>query len=239
MAVALSLSAGPASAQAEEPATTETTPEVETVRANVNNFEDIYPQVVGLTLLIIAAWLLPLLLDMAMAYRADRKRRELFFPAVEGLFKEASGEELDAAKLKMLLHAVDMSYRPRGVSGLSRSLFAFALLTAIGVVLVSLIALGVSENQEIVKSIVAALLGAFTTIVGVYFGARVSQEGAETAAAAGGGDTAGEPVGGGNGEDGGADGSDEHLKRHEQQTGQGLQRMDPAETGVVQEEATT
>jgi hypothetical protein len=37
--------------------------------------------------------------------------------------------------------------------------------------LFALVALGRECDDEIVKSIVAALVGAFTTIVGVYFGA--------------------------------------------------------------------
>lgn len=126
----------------------------------------------------VLAWLIPLLYDMRRAYKADRERRELFFPAVQELIGEASGKNLDAVELRALLRTFDMTYQPRGFAGLSRTLFAFALLTAIGVVLIALLALGVSENQEIVKSIVAALLGAFTTIVGVYYGARVSQESA-------------------------------------------------------------
>jgi hypothetical protein len=48
--------------------------------------------------------------------------------------------------------------------------------------LFALVALGRECDDEIVKSIVAALVGAFTTIVGVYFGARTSESATQVAA---------------------------------------------------------
>jgi hypothetical protein len=151
-----------------------------------DSFDDAFWKIVVLSVLVALVWVIPLVVDLVMSYRASSKRFERLMPSYQLLVKEAAEDKgLNIEEQKQLLAAADLTYKkPIGVTGLYRTLFAFAILATIATVLFSLIALGRSDDHDIVQSIVAALVGAFTTIVGVYFGARTSEGAAEQAAAA-------------------------------------------------------
>jgi hypothetical protein len=58
------------------------------------------------------------------------------------------------------------------------------VLATIATVLFALIALNRADDRELIESIVTALVGAFSAIVGVYFGARSAESAVETVTAA-------------------------------------------------------
>ena len=128
------------------------------------------------------AWVLPLVIDLRMAYRYQRMRMELF----EGLLRDTTKRDppLTTDEMKTLLNSNFVPASPSGLTGLSRGLMAMMIATAIAVALVALIAVGTNPDG-LIKTIVTTLLAAFTTVVGFYFGARTA-EGAQSAGQAAG-----------------------------------------------------
>jgi ABC-type multidrug transport system fused ATPase/permease subunit len=128
------------------------------------------------------AWVLPLVIDLLMAYRYQRMRMELF----QNLLRDTTKRQppLTPDEMKTLLNTNFVPASPSGLTGLSRGLMAMMIATAIAVALVALIAVGTNPDG-LIKTIVTTLLAAFTTVVGFYFGARTA-EGAQTAGQAAG-----------------------------------------------------
>ena len=147
----------------------------------------------GLVLLIVLAWLVPLMIDILAAYRAQRRERDLLHelirlvfaraeaaqagPALAAQAPPAEGEAaipVSEAKLLDLLSAVGQP--PTGTRGLNRVLMAFAIVTVIGVLSVALLFSGAADAAELRKTIVVGLIGVLATIVGFYFGSRTASE---------------------------------------------------------------
>jgi hypothetical protein len=139
----------------------------------------------GLVLLIVLAWLLPLMIDILAAYRAQRRERDLLHELIRLVFARAEASQAPAAqgeaaipvseaKLLDLLSAVGQP--PTGTRGLNRVLMAFAIVTVIGVLSVALLFSGAADAAELRKTIVVGLIGVLATIVGFYFGSRTASE---------------------------------------------------------------
>jgi hypothetical protein len=147
----------------------------------------------GLVLLIVLAWLLPLMIDLLAAYRAQRRERDLLHELIKLVFARAETSQapppagaqgpaaevqvtatVSEAKLLDLLSAVGQP--PTGTRGLNRVLMAFAIVTVIGVLSVALLFSGATDAAELRKTIVVGLIGVLATIVGFYFGSRTASE---------------------------------------------------------------
>lgn len=151
--------------------------------APAESLDDVFWKIFLLAALVALVWSVPFMLDVVLAYRSNARRLDRLIPEFHRVVTEASKRDLTLPELRELVRAADLTYRPaRGMSGMTRSLFAFAVLATISTVLFALIALGRPDDDDIVQSIVAALVGAFTTIVGVYYGSRTSESATETAA---------------------------------------------------------
>ena len=148
----------------------------------VQDFKDTWWIILLLVGVLALAWVLPLVIDLLMAYRYQRMRMQLF----ESLLRDTTKREppLTPDELKTLLNSNFVPASPTGLTGLSRGLMAMMIATAIGIALVALIAVGTSPDG-LIKTIVTTLLAAFTTVVGFYFGARTA-EGAQSAGQAAG-----------------------------------------------------
>jgi hypothetical protein len=147
----------------------------------------------GLVLLIVLAWLVPLMIDILAAYRAQRRERDLLHEVIKLVFARAEASQaapalaaqapaaegeahtpVSEAKLLDLLSAVGQP--PTGTRGLNRVLMAFAIVTVIGVLSVALLFSGAADAAELRKTIVVGLIGVLATIVGFYFGSRTASE---------------------------------------------------------------
>jgi hypothetical protein len=69
----------------------------------------------------------------------------------------------------------------RGVQGLTRSLIALTILTAVVLALAATLVSTAPEAAGLRQTVIASLLSVFATIVGFYFGARTAQTSADAA----------------------------------------------------------
>lgn len=116
-----------------------------------------------------AVWFLPLLYDMRKSY----KRQVVAWESLAAKYLEKAGDEPSLAELRLLLPQI--SKPPRGVPGLTRSLFAFTVLTVIAVSQLGLTFFNIEGAADLRKTIVTSLLSVFASITGFYFGQRGSQ----------------------------------------------------------------
>ena len=142
---------------------------------------DVFWKIFFLSVLVALVWSVPLIIDIVMAYDMNRKRLRALAESHKELINKTKDDKLSPEQIAALSGAADLTYQPsQGMRGLTRSLFAFAVLATISTVLFALIALGRSEDEELVEGIIAALVGAFSAIVGVYFGSRTAESATET-----------------------------------------------------------
>jgi hypothetical protein len=144
--------------------------------------------VVGLfaitTLAIVALILIPWLVDIRRGYSSRDKAVAL----LANLLRDARLDKNDLESLaKQFLDS------PSGIEGLGRMILALSLIGVIGLALIYLVLTDGSTGLDIAKTILTALVGALTTIIGFYFGSRAA---AGTTSEAGGG-AAGSAGGGG------------------------------------------
>lgn len=116
-----------------------------------------------------AVWFIPLLYDMRKSYR----RQVVAWESLATKYLEKAGDEPTLAELRLLLPQI--SKPPRGVPGLTRSLFAFTVLTVIAVSQLGLTFFNIEGAADLRKTIVTSLLSVFASITGFYFGQRGSQ----------------------------------------------------------------
>ena len=180
LAVAGVVASDSAFAQVQTPSQT-TTGETTSAETQGESFDEVFWKIFVLSVLVALVWSVPVLVDIFMAYRLNKHRFDVLAPKYQQVITEAAKQELTLDELQELIRAADLTYRPaRGMTGLTRSLFAFAVLATISTVLFALIALGRPDDDRLVEGIVAALVGAFTAIVGVYFGSRTAESATET-----------------------------------------------------------
>lgn len=116
-----------------------------------------------------AVWFIPMLYDMRKSY----KRQVVAWESLAAKYLEQAGDEPSLAELRLLLPQI--SKPPRGVPGLTRSLFAFTVLTVIAVSQLGLTFFNIEGAADLRKTIVTSLLSVFASITGFYFGQRGSQ----------------------------------------------------------------
>jgi hypothetical protein len=146
----------------------------------VADFPEDFAYIFALVLLVALTWSVLLWIDLRRAYK---DRTEKWYPVVNKIIDRAAIDGLSTEELGKLTETLGKS--PTGVTGLARTTMALTVATIISVTLVLLILTGSSDaDRELVKSIVTALVAAFTTIIGFYFGARTAEGGAEAGAAA-------------------------------------------------------
>jgi hypothetical protein len=116
-----------------------------------------------------AVWFIPMLYDMRKSY----KRQVVAWESLATKYLEQAGNEPSLAELRLLLPQI--SKPPRGVPGLTRSLFAFTVLTVIAVSQLGLTFFNIEGAADLRKTIVTSLLSVFASITGFYFGQRGSQ----------------------------------------------------------------
>ncbi len=114
-------------------------------------------------------WFVPMLYDMHRSY----KRQLRAWESLATSYLERAGQEPSLAELKLLLPQI--SKPPRGIPGLTRSLFAFTVLTVIAVSQLGLTFFNIEGAADLRKTIVTSLLSVFASITGFYFGQRGSQ----------------------------------------------------------------
>lgn len=116
-------------------------------------------------------WFIPLLYDMKKSY----KRQVVAWESLATKYLEKAGDdEPSLAELRLLLPQI--SKPPRGVPGLTRSLFAFTVLTVIAVSQLGLTFFNIAGAEDLRKTIVTSLLSVFASITGFYFGQRGAQQ---------------------------------------------------------------
>ncbi len=116
-----------------------------------------------------AVWFIPLLYDMRKSY----KRQVAAWESLASKYLQKAGDEPSIAELRLLLPQI--SKPPRGVPGLTRSLFAFTVLTVIAVSQLGLTFFNIEGAADLRKTIVTSLLSVFASITGFYFGQRGAQ----------------------------------------------------------------
>jgi hypothetical protein len=116
-----------------------------------------------------AVWFIPMLYDIHKSYR----RQVDSWEALAAKYLEKSSDEPSLAELRLLLPQI--SKPPRGFPGLTRSLFAFTVLTIIAVSQLGLTFFDIAGAEDLRKTIVTSLLSVFASITGFYFGQRGAQ----------------------------------------------------------------
>lgn len=122
--------------------------------------------------------LIPTLTDICKAYKAQRANWTLI---IEKLIETAGKHSLDKDELKALIEAI--STGPPGISGMSRSLMAFAVIIILGIAVFHLLATK-GADSDIVKNVLSMLGATLASITGFYFGgksAEVKKEAPSTA----------------------------------------------------------
>jgi hypothetical protein len=114
--------------------------------------------------------LIPTLTDICKAYKAQSANWTLI---IEKLIETAGKDSLDKDELKALIEAT--SAGPPGISGMSRSLMAFAVLIILGIAVFHLLATQ-GANSEIVKNILSMLAATLASITGFYFGGKSAEQ---------------------------------------------------------------
>jgi hypothetical protein len=145
----------------------------------IASFNDDFWRIFGLVLLVALTWSVLLAFDL---WKVHKERKEIWYPLMEKLVK-AAGDDLSPEEVRTFTAAI--ARPPSGVSGVARTTIALSVATILSVTLILLILVGGSAQVELVKSISTALVAAFTTIIGFYFGARTSENAADAAAQAG------------------------------------------------------
>lgn len=115
-------------------------------------------------------WFVPMLYDMHRSY----KRQMRAWESLATSYLERAGQEPSLPELRLLLPQI--SKPPRGMPGLTRSLFAFTVLTVIAVSQLGLTFFNIEGAADLRKTIVTSLLSVFASITGFYFGQRGSQQ---------------------------------------------------------------
>ncbi len=129
---------------------------------------------------LVALILIPWLVDIRRGYKSRDK-------AVETLANLLKDAKLDKSDLEPL--AKQFFDSPSGIEGLGRMILALSLISVIGLALIYLVLTDGSTGLDIARTVLTALAGALTTIIGFYFGSRAATGAATegTAGAAGGG----------------------------------------------------
>lgn len=115
-------------------------------------------------------WFIPLLYDIHKSYR----RQVDAWESLAAKYLEKSSDEPSLAELRLLLPQI--SKPPKGFPGLTRSLFAFTVLTVIAVSQLGLTFFDIAGAEDLRKTIVTSLLSVFASITGFYFGQRGAQQ---------------------------------------------------------------
>jgi len=113
--------------------------------------------------------LIPTLFDICKAYKAQNENWTLI---IGRLIETAGKDSLDKDKLKALIEAT--SAGPPGISGMSRSLMAFAVIIILGIAVFHLLATQ-GADSEIVKNILSMLAATLASITGFYFGGKSAE----------------------------------------------------------------
>ena len=134
---------------------------------------------VSFVAVIALVWLIPYLLDIKSAYKAQASR---WSDIVQDLIKGAAKDGLTVDEIKEI--SAIIKEPPNGIPGLTRALLALTVLTAVGIALMLTLSSGASDAGDLRKTIVTALLSVLATIAGFYFGSRTATEAGQAAAAA-------------------------------------------------------
>jgi hypothetical protein len=122
----------------------------------------------ALVLLVAFTWSVLLFYDLFISYRMRQRMWGDLLKRVEGNLTEEQIKGIGEL----------LSQAPLGARrGLARTTIALTVATIVSVTLILLLLGGQPEDRELVKTIVTALVAAFTTIIGFYFGARTASEG--------------------------------------------------------------
>ena len=112
--------------------------------------------------------LLPMVLDIFMAYRSRDKTRNL-------LVEKAAADKLQLSELKELLKEVGIS--PPGIPGLARATMALTVIVVLGIAVVHILVGSSSDkDSQIVNNILSMLAGLLSAITGFYFGGKSEKE---------------------------------------------------------------
>jgi hypothetical protein len=113
------------------------------------------------------------------------------YPAYQGLVGKLVDQTKDSLTADQLAAVMKEVRRPpRFASGLTRTIIALGLLALVGVTLVALLVGDSANASDLLKAVVTAVLTAFTTVLGFYFGSKTAADAAENPAKPNGGGSA-------------------------------------------------
>lgn len=122
-------------------------------------------------IIIVAFAVLPLVIDILMAYSSHNKARKM-------LIDKASLNGLDKDELGELLN--ESSKPPPGIPGLARSMIALTVILILGVAVFHLLTSNsLGDNSEIINNVLSVLAGLLAAITGFYFGGRAAEKKSE------------------------------------------------------------
>lgn len=111
---------------------------------------------------------IPTITDIIMAYYSRNKSWKL-------LIEKASQDNLDKEELQALIKAT--AGGPPGISGMSRSLMAFAVIVILGIAVFHLLSNCQNKGYEqIINNVLSMLAATLASITGFYFGGRSAEE---------------------------------------------------------------
>lgn len=116
--------------------------------------------------------LIPHVLDIVKAYRAQNKIREQ-------LINKCAKDGISPEELKELLKEARKS--PPGIAGLTRGAIAFTVIVILGIALFHMIITRTAEDSQIIGNILSMVGSLIAAIVGFYFGGRTKDKAAEEA----------------------------------------------------------
>ena len=147
--------------------------------------------IIGYAIILASIILIPTVFDIFMAYRSRNRNWDR-------LIEKASQDGLDKEELQALIKATADS--PPGISGMSRSLMAFAVIVILGIAVFHLMGSQSGKYDETIKNVLSMLAATLASITGFYFGGRSAEEkkgpAPPSGTAAGEGATGGEAAGG-------------------------------------------
>jgi hypothetical protein len=116
---------------------------------------------------LVAMMFVPVLYDIRRAYDLEQQRLEMFYPNKDSLPPASCIELCKIYKTE-----------PKGITGLSRGLFASGIIIILGIILFyGTIKYGFNQYTSNIASILG---GTLSTIVGFYFGAKYTSETTES-----------------------------------------------------------
>ncbi|MCX7923385.1 MAG: hypothetical protein N3B21_15450 [Clostridia bacterium] len=118
--------------------------------------------------IILAAFaILPIIIDIILAYWSQNKARSL-------IIEKAAANNLEKEELAELLRGIGKA--PNGISGIARVMMTLTVLVILGISVLYILFKNDNSNMETAKTILSMFGGILATITGFYFGGRAVEK---------------------------------------------------------------